>query len=150
LQAAACWRNRFLLVLLWFSGLQIGEALRLRRADLHLMPSAAALGCPVAGAHLHVVPRENANGACAKGGGERVVPLAHYVVAYYDLYLAERECCRPARDCDFVFVELFRRTDNSTVQATMSPPRGICARKSMPEARRSMVVVRSIAPRCSP
>ncbi len=107
LRAAGCWRDRFLLVLLWFSGLRIGEALGLRRSDMHLMGSATELGCRVAGAHLHVVPRENVNGARAKGRRERVVPLAHYVVAYYDLYLDERERCRPAAECDFVFVNLF-------------------------------------------
>ncbi len=61
----------------------------------------------MAGAHLHVVPRENVNGARAKGRRERTVPLAHYAVSYYDLYLDERERCRRARDCDFVFVNLF-------------------------------------------
>jgi len=96
-----------LLVLLWFSGLRIGEALGLRRSDLHLMESASALGCQTTGAHLHVVPRENANGARAKGRRERVVPLAHHLVSYYDLYLDERERCRPAADCDFVLVNLF-------------------------------------------
>lgn len=107
LLAASCWRDRFLLVLLWFSGLRIGEALGLRRCDLHLMTSARELGCSVAGAHLHVVPRENANGAAAKSRRERVVPLAPYVVSYYDLYLDERERCRSAAECDFVFVNLF-------------------------------------------
>jgi integrase/recombinase XerD len=107
LRAAGCWRDRFLLVLLWFSGLRIGEALGLRRSDLHLMASASELGCVVPGAHLHVVPRENVNGARAKGHRERVVPLAHYVVSYYDLYLDERDDCRPAAGCDFVFVNLF-------------------------------------------
>jgi integrase/recombinase XerD len=107
LRAAGCWRDRFLLVLLWFSGLRIGEALGLRRSDLHLMTSASELGCRVAGAHLHVVPRENVNGARAKGRRERVVPLTHYAVSYYDLYLDERERCRPAQECDFVFVNLW-------------------------------------------
>jgi integrase len=107
LGAARSWRDRFLLVLLWFSGLRIGEALGLRRSDLHLMASASALGCTSAGAHLHVVPRENPNGAAAKSRRERVVPLAHYVVAYYELYLDERERCRQAEGCDFVFVNLF-------------------------------------------
>ena len=107
LRAAGSWRDRFLLVLLWFSGLRIGEALGLRRSDMHVMTSASELGCRVAGAHLHVVPRENVNGARAKGRRERVVPLAHYAVSYYDLYLDERERCRPARECDFVFVNLF-------------------------------------------
>lgn len=107
LLAATSWRDRFLLVLLWFSGLRIGEALGLRRSDLHLMESATALGCGVAGAHLHVVARENPNGARAKGGRGRVVPLAHHVVSYHDLYLDERERCRAAADCDFVLVNLF-------------------------------------------
>ena len=71
------------------------------------MESATALGCGVVGAHLHVVPRENANGARAKGARKRVVPLAHHVVSYYDLYLDERERCRAAADCDFVLVNLF-------------------------------------------
>jgi integrase/recombinase XerD len=106
LRAADCWRDRFLLVLLWFSGLRIGEALGLRRSDMHLMASASELGCRVAGAHLHVVPRENVNGARAKGRRERAVPLAHYAVSYYDLYLDERERCRPAQECDFAFVNL--------------------------------------------
>jgi integrase/recombinase XerD len=107
LLAATSWRDRFLLVLLWFSGLRIGEALGLRRSDLHLMDSASALGCGVAGAHLHVVPRENVNGARAKGGRERAVPLAHHVLSYHDLYLDERERCRAAVECDFVLVNLF-------------------------------------------
>jgi integrase/recombinase XerD len=107
LRAAGCWRDRFLLVLLWFTGLRIGEALGLRRSDMHVMTSASELGCSVGGAHLHVVSRENVNGARAKGRRERVVPLAHYAVSYYDLYLDERERCRPAAECDFVFVNLF-------------------------------------------
>jgi integrase/recombinase XerD len=107
LRAAGCWRDRFLLVLLWFSGLRIGEALGLRRSDMHLMAAASELGCAVAGAHLHVVPRENVNGARAKSRRERVVPLAHYAVSYYDLYLDERERCPQAAECDFVFVNLF-------------------------------------------
>jgi site-specific recombinase XerD len=107
LHAASCWRDRFLLVLLWFTGLRIGEALGLRRSDMHLPDSAGELGCVLAGAHVHVVPRENPNGARAKGGRERVVPFARYAVSYYDLYLNERDACRPAAGCDFVFVNLF-------------------------------------------
>lgn len=107
LRAASCWRDRFLLVLLWFTGLRIGEALGLRRSDMHLTDTAGELGCAVMGAHVHVVPRENVNGARAKGRRERVVPLAHYAISYYDLYLDERDRCRPAADCDFVFVNLF-------------------------------------------
>ena len=108
-----------LLVLLWFSGLRIGEALGLRRSDLHLMGSASELGCAVAGPHLHVVPRANVNGAAAKARRERVVPLAHLVVSYYDLYLEERGRCPAAAGCDFVFVNLF----HAPLGAPMRPRR---------------------------
>ena len=108
LQAAGCWRDRFLLVLLWFSGLRIGEALGLRRSDLHLMASATELGCRAAGAHLHVVPRENVNGARGEGPARAGGPAG-----------ALRRCptttstwmsasaAVPAAECDFVFVNLF-------------------------------------------
>ena len=62
------WRDRFLLVLLWFCGLRVGEALGLCRSDLHLVPAAAALGCAVPGPHLYVVGRDNPNRARAKSG----------------------------------------------------------------------------------
>lgn len=105
LRAARCWRDRFLLVLLWFCGLRVGEALGLRRCDLHLVPTAASLGCPVPGPHLHVVDRDNPNGARAKSG-ERSVPVRSEVLSCYDRYLHERWACPAAGDCDFVLVNL--------------------------------------------
>jgi len=90
-------------VLLWFCGLRVGEALGLRRSDLHFASSAAALGCPMGGPHLHVVSRDNANGARAKSG-ERSVPVPAEVLACYDRYLHERDACPGARGCDFVLV----------------------------------------------
>ena len=97
------WRDRFLLVLLWFCGLRVGEALGLRRCDLHLASSAAPPGCPMGGPHLHVVGRDNANGARVKSG-ERSVPVPAEVLACYDRYLHERDACPGAQDCDFVLV----------------------------------------------
>jgi integrase/recombinase XerD len=105
LRACRCWRDRLLLVVLWFCGLRIGEALGLRRSDLHFVASAASLGCGVRGAHLHVTARDNSNFARAKAG-DRVVPVRAEVLSCYDRYLAEREDCRAAGDCDFVFVNL--------------------------------------------
>jgi site-specific recombinase XerD len=90
---------------LWFCGLRVGEALGLRRSDLHFVPSAASLGCPIPGPHLHVVGRDNPNGARAKSG-DRSVPVRSEVLACYDRYLAERDTCRAADGCDFVFVNL--------------------------------------------
>jgi len=104
-RAARSWRDRFLLVLLWFCGLRVGEALGLRRCDLHLVSTAAALGCPVPGPHLHVVGRDNPNRARAKSG-DRAVPVRAEVLSCYDRYLAERAACPAAEGCDFVLVNL--------------------------------------------
>lgn len=107
LEAAQSWRDRFLLVLLKFAGLRIGEALGLRRSDLHFMGSSTELGCQVPGPHLHVVRRDNPNRASAKSRDARVVPVGAWVVACYDRYMAERLSCGSADGSDFVFVNLF-------------------------------------------
>ncbi|MDQ6617422.1 MAG: site-specific integrase [Actinomycetota bacterium] len=103
------WRDRFLLVLLWFTGLRIGEALGLRRSDMHFCDDSTELDCRVRGPHLHVVPRENSNGARVKSLDERWVPANHFVTAYHDRYWEERERCKAADACDFVFVNLWRQ-----------------------------------------
>jgi site-specific recombinase XerD len=108
LEAATSWRDRFLLVLLWFCELRIGEALGLRRADLHFMGSSTSVGCTVPGPHLHVVRRDdNPNRASAKSRSERTVPVVAWVLAYYDRYVEERLAVPVADRCDFVFVNLF-------------------------------------------
>ena len=108
LEAAASWRDRFLLVLLWFGGLRIGEVLGLRRADLHFTGSSASLGCREPGPHLHVVHRDhNPNRASAKSRDDRVVPVGAWVLAYCDRYAEERLACTAADRCDFVLVNLF-------------------------------------------
>jgi integrase/recombinase XerD len=106
LRASRSWRDRFLLVLLWFCGLRIGEALGLRRSDLHFASSASVLGCSIPGPHLHVVDRGNSNGARAKSG-KRAVPVRAEILAFYDRYLAEREACPAGEACDFVLVNLY-------------------------------------------
>jgi site-specific recombinase XerD len=107
LEAASSWRDRFLLVLLWFSGLRIGEALGLRRSDLHFMSSSRSVGCRLDGAHLHVVRRDNPNRASAKSRDSRAIPVGHWVLSYYDRYVEERLAHPTADGCDFVFVNLF-------------------------------------------
>ncbi len=107
LEAARSWRDRFVLVLLKFTGMRIGEVLGLRRSDLHLMGSSTQLGCQVPGPHLHVVRRDNPNRASAKSRDARAVPVGAWVLAYYDRYVEERLGCPAADGCDFVFVNLF-------------------------------------------
>jgi integrase/recombinase XerD len=107
-RACLRWRDRFLLVLLYFAGLRVGEALGLRVSDLHFVDSAASLGCSFTGPHLHVTPRENQNGASVKSGRKRIVPVEVFVLQVFDRYLRrERDACPAAAACDFVLVNLW-------------------------------------------
>ncbi len=58
-------RDRFLLALLWDSGVRIGEALGLRHCDI------AAAECEIS-----VVPRLNENGARSKSREQRTIPVS--------------------------------------------------------------------------
>lgn len=109
LEAARSWRDRFLLVLMWFTGMRIGEVLGMRRSDLHFTASSTSFGCRVNGPHVHVIRRDNPNRASAKSRDPRVVPVGSWVLAYYDRYLEERLTCPAADGCDFVFVNLFHQ-----------------------------------------
>ena len=89
---ACCRRPRdlFVVILLLETGLRIGEALGLRRCDMHLLPDSRALGCAVVGAHVHVRHRANPNGALAKSRFPRTVPASDAVLTGYADYQHER------------------------------------------------------------
>ena len=108
LRACRSARDRFIVTAMARAGLRSGEVTGLRREDIHLVPDATSLGCPVPGAHLHVRRRDNPNGAWAKSRRSRPVPVDELLVLAYDTYWFERDECRPARECDFVLVNLFR------------------------------------------
>jgi len=57
---------------------------------------------------LHVVRRDNPNGAWAKSRRQRVVPLDFLVVQAFDGYEFERLAVARASESDFVLVNLFR------------------------------------------
>ncbi|MCZ1011988.1 tyrosine-type recombinase/integrase [Streptomyces lydicus] len=102
-------RDRFLIALLACTGLRIGEALGLRRGDMHLLASSRLLGCGTDGPHLHVHRRtDNPNGALAKSRRSRTVPVTADLVAPYADYQYERDTVGPAADSEMVFVNLFR------------------------------------------
>jgi site-specific recombinase XerD len=101
-------RDRLIVLLLARAGLRRGELCGLRRSDVHLLVDSRVLGCQVARAHLHVVRRENVNGAWAKSRRQRAVPLDFLVVQAFDGYELERAEVPAARDSDFVMVNLFR------------------------------------------
>ncbi|MST33078.1 tyrosine-type recombinase/integrase [Acidimicrobiaceae bacterium USS-CC1] len=102
-------RDRFVVEMLYATGLRVAEVCGLRLADLHLVPSAAHLGCRVEGAHLHVVRREdNDNGALAKSAWPRVVAVTKELVACHDAYRFERDGVPPAAESDYLLVNLWR------------------------------------------
>ncbi|MBD8103975.1 tyrosine-type recombinase/integrase [Plantibacter sp. CFBP 8775] len=108
ISAAIRIRDAFLLLLLSETGMRIGEALGLRRSDMHFLPDSTTLGCELAGAHVHVVRREdNANGALAKSSHGRHVPVGGEVVRAYRDAQIERESVAHATDSDYVFVNLW-------------------------------------------
>jgi integrase/recombinase XerD len=108
LRACLSARDRLIVLLLSRAGLRRSEAAGLRRSDLHLLPDNRVLGCEIEGAHLHVIRRENVNGAWAKSRHVRAVPLDFLVVWAVDQYQVERQQCAAARNCDFLLVNLFR------------------------------------------
>jgi integrase len=100
-------RDKLLISLLALTGVRIGQALGLRRSDLHLMENSRAVGCSVQGPHLHVLRREdNENLALSKRRRELVVPVHPVVVGVYAAYCAERDRIPAAGRSDFVFVNL--------------------------------------------
>lgn len=102
-------RDRFLVLLLLSTGMRIGEALGLRREDMHLLASARALGCTIEGPHVHVRRRrDNANGALAKSHFPRAIPVTANLVGAYTEYRYEREIVPAASGSDMVLVNLFR------------------------------------------
>ncbi|MEU8454417.1 tyrosine-type recombinase/integrase [Streptomyces griseoaurantiacus] len=101
-------RDRFLVSLLAATGMRIGEALGLRREDMHFLPDSTALGCRIEGPHVHVRRRLNSNSAYAKSRQSRWIPVETGTVALYVDYRYEREEIPEAAGCDMVFVNLFR------------------------------------------
>lgn len=102
-------RDRFVVEALYATGLRVAELCGLHLGDLHLVPSAAHLGCQVAGAHLHVIRREdNENGALAKSGWPRVVPVTKDLVVCHDAYRFERDAVPAAAESDYLLVNLWR------------------------------------------
>jgi integrase/recombinase XerD len=100
-------RDRLLVAILAVTGMRIGEALGLRREDMHLLASSKMLGCDVAGPHIHVRRRQNANGALAKTRKPRWIPVGEDIGGLYADYQWERDRVPEAADCDMVFINLF-------------------------------------------
>lgn len=102
-------RDRFVVEALYATGLRVAELCGLHLADLHLVPTAVHLGCRVAGAHVHVLRREdNENGALAKSVWPRVMPVTKDLVRCHDAYCFERDAVPEAAESDYLLVNLWR------------------------------------------
>ena len=102
-------REHFVVILLRDTGMRIGEALGLRRADMHLLPDSRALGCTVVGAHVHVRHRANPNGALAKSRFPRMVPVSDAVLGGYADYQHERAGLVCEDSTEMVLVNLYHQ-----------------------------------------
>jgi site-specific recombinase XerD len=107
-------RDRFLVDLLFFTGVRVGEALALFRQDLHFLADNSALGCRIRGPHVHVRSNEVLNGARAKTG-PRWVPVPNQVVFSYEDYLLERRDILGVDSNPHVFVNLYRSTPGAAL-----------------------------------
>jgi integrase/recombinase XerD len=93
LDACTRLRDRFLFALLHETGLRIGEALGLRHEDV-----------AAAEREIAIVPRDNDNGARAKSGRGRTVPVGAELLRLYADYLHGEYA---DLDSDYVFVNLW-------------------------------------------
>lgn len=97
LEAPGMLRDKLCICLLGLEGMRVEEAVTIRRAQMHLSPNSASLGCPIKGPHLHVI---------GKGNKARWLPANPYLVSVYSAYLLER-CRIPAAEIsDYVLVNL--------------------------------------------
>lgn len=86
-------RDRFLLALLWDSGIRIGEALGMRHADI-----------AAAERQVTIVPRTNDNGARSKSRTPRTIPVSEPLIRLWADYLTIEY---GDLDSDYVFVNLW-------------------------------------------
>lgn len=105
--AAKTPRDKFLFILLDATAIRIGEALGLRRSDMHLLPDSTSLGCEISGSHVHVIRRTtNANRALGKTRTPRHIPVLDEVAIAYRNYQIARDDSDAPYDTDHVLVNL--------------------------------------------
>lgn len=86
-------RDKFLICLLYDTGMRVGEVLGLRHEDIH------SLGVN----EIHVIPRDdNVNSSRTKGGCQRIIHVGKDLMKLYSNYLIEEY--PEDIDCDYVFV----------------------------------------------
>lgn len=102
-------RDRFLIDLLYFTGVRVGEALSLFIEDLHFGGGSEELGCEFTDPHFHVGARDDdlENAARAKSGA-RVLYVGDRVTDAFVEYVKNREQILGQSDrSEYLFVNLY-------------------------------------------
>lgn len=122
-------RDRFLLDLLYFTGIRVGEAMSLFTQDMHLGGGSPALGCRIVDPHFHVAMDNSVeNGARAKGCA-RILPATEHLVERYVDYVLERDRLLGAHDrSKHVFVNLYTSGPRRGAAMSDSGVRALIAR----------------------
>ncbi len=125
-------RDRFLIDLLYFTGLRAGEALALFTRDLQFGGGACShANCDLVDPHLHVVlynPVEN--GARAKGAARAVFVGPLLVERYIDYALTRRALLGDRDESPHVFVNLYSRGEPQGRAMSYAGVRRVVARVS--------------------
>ena len=99
-------RDKFLIVLLYHTGMRIGEALGLRHEDIH-----SEMGLD----EIHVIPRnDNINLARVKSAKQRNLSVPTQTIQAYTNYVLDDEF--PDVDSDYVFVNIWQGVSGSPMQ----------------------------------
>lgn len=101
-------RDRFLIDLMYFTGIRAGEALSLFSADMHFAGGSPELDCRHADPHFHVrLDNPVENKARAKGCARMLYVNDHLVEQYIDLLMTRRDVLGDLDVSQHVFVNLF-------------------------------------------
>jgi integrase/recombinase XerD len=107
-------RDRFLIDLMYYTGIRAGEALSLFAADMHFGGGSAALGCKHADPHFHVKTNNPVENKARAKGAARLLYVSHHIIDRYVDYMMEREY--RLRNNDFsphVFVNLYSTSEHN-------------------------------------
>jgi integrase/recombinase XerD len=107
-------RDRFLVDLLYFTGLRVGEALSLFRADMHLGGAPDDSGCVEASAHFHIGENDEVENDASPKTGPRVLYVNEKTIDSYIDALRERARILGASDdSSHLFVNLYAAPDQN-------------------------------------
>ena len=102
-------RDRFLVDLMYYTGIRAGEALSLFTENMHFGGGSPELGCGNPTAHFHVATHNDTeNGARAKGASRTLEVAPHLVDRYID-YVLERSERGADGGSKHVFVNVYTR-----------------------------------------